>query len=299
MSGVVSLVPAATEMVAALGLADRLVGVTHDCDHPESVRALPRVTRSTIPHGATSGEIDSAVRDAGERGESTFHLDAAAIGQLRPELLLGQTLCRVCAVTLQQLPALAPAPRVVPLDGESIAGVFADIRRVAEALGAIERGAALVGELRERLARVAECVAGRARPRVACLEWVDPLFNGGHWVPEQVAIAGGTDVLGRAGERSRVVGWDELLEARPGVIVLALCGFDAARALADVPLLRERPGWMEIPAVSDGRVFAANGSAHFSRPGPRLVDGVEVLASLFHPDLFLPVDPSAAIRVPS
>jgi len=297
---IVSLVPAATEIVCALGLGDQLVGVTHDCDHPDYVRDVPRITGSTIPADATSGEIDALVRAAGARGESTFHLDGDALREVRPDLVLGQTICRVCALTLEQLPPGLPArPTAVPLTAETLDGVFDDIRRVAAALGVHERGDSLVADLRRRIDAVARRIAASERPRVACLEWVDPLFNGGHWVPEQVWAAGGRDVLGRPGERSRVVDWAEVREAAPDILVVMPCGFRAERALREALLLAERPGWEGVPAVRDGRVFAADGAAYFSRPGPRLVDGVEILAALFHPSRFPAPDPAAAVRVQS
>lgn len=293
---VVSLVPAGTEITAALGLVDQLVAVTHDCDFPSAVSSLPRLTRSTIRSGATSREIDTAVRTAGERGESTFHLDAAALREARPDVIVGQTICRVCAVTLEQLPAALPRPpRVIPLDGEDLEGVLSDVRRVADGLGVGERGGEVEAELRARLAAVAERVAGAPRPTVAFLEWLDPPFNGGHWVPDQIAAAGGRDVLGRSGERSRVVTWGEVSAARPDVLVAALCGFGVRRALDDLALARAAPRWEGIPAVRAGRVYAADGSAYFSRPGPRLVDGAEILAALFHPDLFEAPDPACAV----
>jgi iron complex transport system substrate-binding protein len=295
---IVSLVPAGTEIAAALGFEDQLVAVTHDCDFPPSIRALPRLTGSTIPAEASSREIDNLVRTAGEKGESTFHVDPRAIRVARPDVILGQTICRVCAVTLDQLPAdLGSTPRTIPLTGESIEGVFADIQRVADGLGVSERGERVIGALRARLKAVADRVAGLPRPRVACLEWLDPPFNGGHWVPDQVAIAGGRDVLGRAGERSRVVTWDEVAEARPEVLVAALCGFGISRALDDLALVRRTPLWDRIPATRTGRVYAADGSAYFSRPGPRLVDGVEILAGLFHPALFERAEPSMAVAM--
>lgn len=294
---IVSLVPAATEIACALGASRELVAVTHDDDFPPEVRRLPRVTRSTIPGETTSGAIDALVRAAGERGESTFHLDAEVLRDARPEVILGQTLCAVCAVTLEQLPpALEASPTVVPLDAGSLEGIFADIRRVARALGRAERAQELIASLRGRLAAVERAVAGRPRPRVACLEWVDPLMNGGHWVPEQVALAGGLDVLGVTGARSRVIGWEELVASAPDVLVLMPCGFDARRALADVPLLAERPAWRELPAVRTGRVFAVDGAAYFSRPGPRVVDGVEVLAAILHPAVMTP--PAGAEMLP-
>jgi iron complex transport system substrate-binding protein len=269
---VVSLVPAATEIAVALGVADLLVAVTHDDDHP-AVAALPRVTRTTIPPNATAREIDTLVRDAGTRGESTFHLDADMLRDAAPDLILGQTLCAVCAVTLDALPAAVRERRVVPLDATSLAGVFEDIRRVGRAL---DRGAAaehLVARLESRIARVASAVASVARPRVACLEWLDPPFNGGHWVPEQVAIAGGTDVLGIAGERSRVISWEDVRAAHPDVVAVMPCGWDAERAAVEAE---------GVPRVG-ARIVAVDGAAYFSRPGPRLIDGIELLASILHP----------------
>ncbi|HYY55243.1 MAG TPA: cobalamin-binding protein [Candidatus Dormibacteraeota bacterium] len=280
---VVSLVPAGTEMVAALGLARSLVAVTHDCDYPPEVRALPRVTRSTIAPGSTSGAIDAAVRAAAAHGESTFHLDAEALRGARPDLIVGQTLCAVCAVTLDSLPALRA--RVVPLEASSLEGMFDDVARVAAALGARDAGARLVTTMRARLAAVGERVAGLARPRVACLEWLDPLFNGGHWVPEQVALAGGIDVLGAAGERSREISFAELARADPDAIVLMPCGFDATRASIEAEALTAKDEFAELRAARSGRVYAVDGAAYFSRPGPRLVDGVEVLAALLHPEI--------------
>lgn len=292
---VVSLVPAGTEIVAALGVADQLVAVTHDCDFPPAVRSLPRLTRSTIPSGASSREIDTAVRTAGEQGESTFHLDAAALRESRPDVIVGQTICRVCAVTLEQLPSALPRPpQVIPLDAEDLEGVLSDVRRVADGLGVSKRGEEVEAGLRARLAAVAERVAGAPRPAVAFLEWLDPPFNGGHWVPDQIAVAGGRDVLGRSGERSRVVTWDEVSSVRPDILVAGLCGFGVRRALDDLAVARAMRSWDEIPAVRAGRVYGADGSAYFSRPGPRLVDGAEILAALFHPDLFEAPDGSAA-----
>ncbi len=274
--------PAATEIAHALGATDALVAVTHDCDYPPAVRALPRVTRSGIPEGTSSGGIETLVRTAAERGESTFHLDAAALHEARPDIILGQTLCEVCAVTLDQVPRELHAD-VVPLEADSLEGIFADVRRVAAALGREREGDALVEALRARLAAVERAIAGRARPRVACLEWLDPLYNAGHWVPEQVAIAGGDDVLGAPRRRSEVIPWERVRDAAPAVLVLMPCGFDARRALADAQALKALPGWADVPAVRARCVFAVDGNAYFSRPGPRVVDGAELLASLIHP----------------
>ncbi|MEK6225845.1 MAG: ABC transporter substrate-binding protein [Chloroflexota bacterium] len=288
---IVSLVPAATEMVWALGATDQLVAVTHDDDFPPAVLSLPRVTRSTIPAGATAREIDAHVREAGARGESTFHLDEQALRDARPDVILGQTLCAVCALTLDRIPAkLDRQPEVVPLGASSIAGMFDDIHRVGAALRRDRDADRLIDELRSRLATIETRVAGLDRPRVACLEWLDPLFNGGHWVPEQVRIAGGLDVLGTAGARSREIGWDDVIAARPEIVVAMPCGWDAPRAAREAEALGP---------VSDARIVGVDGAAYFSRPGPRLVDGVELLASIFHPDRVAPPYGAIAIGVRS
>ena len=280
---IVSLVPAATEIAAALGAAGELVAVTHDCDHPAWVRDLPRITRSTIAAGSESAAIDAAVRDAASRGESTFHLDADALRAARPDFLLGQTLCHVCAVTLAQVPtAWEREPTVVPLEAHSLDRIFDDILRVAGAIGRGEVGTALVAALRARLARVAAAVGDADRPRVTCLEWLSPLFNAGHWVPEQVGIAGAVDTLGMAGERSREVVLADVAAAQPDAICLMPCGFDAVRAMREAAALREDVAWRSLDAVRAGRVYALDGHAYFSRPGPRAVDGAELLASILH-----------------
>lgn len=293
---IASLVPAGTEIVCALGAGDRLVAVTHDCDHPDFVRGLPRLTRTTIPEGASSGEVDGLVRSAGERGESTFHLDGDALRAARPDVIIGQTICRVCAVTFEQLPASLPVPpTVVPLEATSLEGVFADIRGVADAIGLAERALRLIETLSERVAAVSRAVEREPRPRVACLEWTDPLFQGGHWVPEQVHAAGGADVLGSPGARSRELAWDEVVAADPDVLVVMPCGFGAERAMTEARALATRPGWDKLTAVRGGRVYAADGSAYFSRPGPRIVDGVEILAGLLHPER-IPMPAAVAAR---
>jgi iron complex transport system substrate-binding protein len=295
---IVSLVPAGTEIAAAIGALDDLVAVTHDCDHPAAVRALPRVTRSTIAGGTDSASIDAAVRAAADRGESTFHLDAAALDAAAPDVLLGQTLCRVCAVTLEQVPArLRRAPDIVPLEASTIDGIFEDITRVAAALRRTEAGASLVAALRQRLRHIEHAVAGAPRPRVACLEWIAPLFNAGHWVPEQVRWAGAEDVLGEAGARSREVDWADLVDASPEWVFVMLCGFDAGRAAKEATELAGRAEWDSLPAVRAGRVYALDGNAYFSRPGPRVLDGAQLLASIVHPDRVQPPPGAAAIRV--
>jgi iron complex transport system substrate-binding protein len=288
MVRVVSLVPAATEIVYAIGAIADLVAVTHDDDYPPTVRTLPSVTRSTIPHGASAREIDRQVREAGARGESTFHLDEEALRDARPDVILGQTLCAVCAVTLDRIPARLPrTPEIVPLDASSIEGMFEDVRRIGAALARDRDTDRLIDHLRSRLAAVEALVAGLRRPRVACLEWLDPLFNAGHWVPEQVRIAGGEDVLGTAGARSREIGWNGVLAAHPEIVIAMPCGWDAKRAAIEAA---------RLGSVDGARVLGVDGAAFFSRPGPRLVDGVELLASIFHPDAVSA--PDGAIAVP-
>jgi iron complex transport system substrate-binding protein len=288
---IVSLVPAATEMVWALGATDQLVAVTHDDDFPPDVLALPKITRSTIPVGATAREIDSHVRDAGARGESTFHLDEQALRDARPDVILGQTLCAVCAVTLDRVPAsLEREPLVVPLGASTIDGMFDDIRGVATAIGRDGVGDRLIEGLRSRLAIIELLVADLPRPRVACLEWLDPLYSGGHWVPEQVRIAGGLDVLGTAGARSREIAWDDVLAARPDVVVAMPCGWDADHAAREAE---------SLGPVEGARVVGVDGAAYFSRPGPRLVDGAQLLASILHPARVAPPSGALAIGVRS
>ena len=262
---VISLVPAATEMVYALGAVDQLVAVTHDDDFPPAVRSLPRVTRSTIPVHASAREIDTLVREAGAHGESTFHLDEHALRDARPDLILGQTLCAVCAVTLDQIPAaLEHAPEVVPLDAASLEGMFEDLRRVGVALRREREAERLIAELRRRMQAVADRVTGLRRPRVACLEWLDPPFNAGHWVPEQVRIA------------------------RPEIVIAMPCGWDAERAAREAEAMT---------LVSDARAVGVDGAAYFSRPGPRLVDGIELLASILHPGQVAAPEGALAIAV--
>jgi len=276
-------------MVYALGAVEQLVAVTHDDDYPPAVRAVTRITRSTIPAGASAREIDAHVREAGARGETTFHLDGDALRAARPDVILGQTLCAVCAVTLESLPAKVDRdPLHVPLDGSTIEGMFDDLRRVAAALGRDDTAARVIRDLRDRLAVVAQAVAGLSRPRVACLEWLDPLFNAGHWVPEQVRFAGAEDVLGTAGARSREIGWDDVIAARPEIVVAMPCGWDAPQAAREAEALGPIPG---------ARIVGVDGAAYFSRPGPRLVDGVELLASIFHPDSVAAPEGASAVRV--
>ena len=285
---IVSLLPSATEIICALGLEDALVGVTHECDYPPSVRRLPKVTNTLIPHDASSGTIDALVRDRLATGNALYTLDLPVLEQLRPDLLVTQALCDVCAVAEVEVQAAACSlpgqPRVVNLEPETLEEVFESIAMVGEAVGREAQARDVIGTLRARVHAVADRVEGSGeRPRVVVLEWLDPLFTCGHWTPELVSMAGGTEVVARGGERSRPMTLDELLAAAPDVLVVACCGFDVERTLLDMPVFLALPGVSELPAVRTGRVHLIDGNAYLSRPGPRLVDSLEILAECFTP----------------
>jgi iron complex transport system substrate-binding protein len=295
---IVSLLPSVTEIVCALGLADRLVAVTHECDYPaDALAGVPRVTSSLIPAELRrSEEIDAAVRSAVASGHGLYALDDAQMARLEPDLLLTQELCHVCAVAYPRVLEAArlaggdAGPMVVSLEPHSMADVFATIQLVAELAGVEERGAELLESLKGRLEAVR---TPRVGPRVALIEWLSPLFAPGHWVPEQVGLAGGIPVIGEAGERSRDANWETLADAKPDVIVLGLCGFDLDRTLEEWSTFDPPEPMTRTAAWRNGEVWAIDGSAYVSRPGPRLVDGVEVLAGILSgkPD-------SRAVRLP-
>lgn len=301
---IASLVPSATEMLFALGLGDSVVAVTHECDYPEAARGLPQLTRSVIPPGLAAADIDRAVRERTERGEVLYELDGDRLAELHPDLIVTQALCAVCAVSIDDVRAvaarIASRPRVISLDPETLGEVLGDAHTLGDAAGALDAADALVADAEQRLARVELAVAGTPRPRVAALEWLDPPFAGGHWVPEMVAIAGGEDVLGLAGVKSRAVAWSDVEAADPEVVLTIPCGYDAEGTL------REAHGHGRRLAALEARVVAADASAYFSRPGPRLVDGVELLAHALHPDrvpspppgrmTVLDAPPAAAVR---
>jgi iron complex transport system substrate-binding protein len=287
---IVSLLPSATEIVCALGLGDALVGVSHECDWPPFVRALPVLSSAAIPTDLPSGETDRLVRERLARGDGLYMLDAALMRDLQPTLIVTQALCEVCSIALPEVLRVARSlpeePPVLSLEPGCIADILADIARVAEAAGVSERAVPAVDALDARLEAVRRAVAGRERPRVALLEWLDPPFVAGHWGPEMIAIAGGTDTLGMVGEKSAHIRWEQVRDAAPEVIVVAPCGYDVARARADLAQAPLPSWWPDLPAVRDGRVFVMDGNAYISRPGPRVVDGTEILARLLHPDAF-------------
>jgi iron complex transport system substrate-binding protein len=280
---IVSLVPHATELLFALGAGEELIGVTHECDHPPEVLAIRRMTRDALPAGLDAGEIDAAVRERTLAGESIYVLDEEALSALEPDLIVTQALCPVCAVSYSEVQRLALSidsrPRVLALDPTSLEEVLADTATVAEAIGRPEQGAALLARLRARIERLGRALADVARPRVVALEWLDPVYAAGHWVPELIALAGGQDPLGRAGEPSATVSWDSVREAQADVLLAMPCGYDAPQALLEAQA--QTPTLAHLGAR---QVFAVDAAAFFSRPGPRLVDGLELLAGILHPD---------------
>ncbi len=281
---IVSLLPSATEIVCALGLGDRLVGVSHDCDWPPDVRTLPALSQAVVTADRPSAEIDATIRRAVHTGTSVYHLDAAQLAALAPDLILTQELCRVCAPSFTEVRraarVLAGTPSVVSLEPRGLDDILETILDVGRHTGAHTAAAALVGALRARIARVRRLPPPAPQPRVLCLEWIEPLFVAGHWVPEMVEAAGGIDVLGRPRQESFVVDWAQALDAAPDVVVLMPCGFDIARTRKELHLLTDRPGWETLPAVRAGRVYLTDASAYFNRPGPRIARGVEILADL-------------------
>jgi iron complex transport system substrate-binding protein len=285
---IASLLPSATEIVCALGLADQLVGVSHECDYPpEVVSDLPRLTRSAIPPGLTSAAVDAAVSERLRRGESLYTVEEETLASLRPDLVITQALCDVCAVSFsevkQQAARLPGPPRVLSLTPPNLLGIFEDVQTVADAAGVPERGRRLVDRLRQRLDHVSESVRGLPRPRVFALEWLDPPFAAGHWVPEMIERAGGEAVVGRAGDKSFRVTWEKVSAARPDVILLIPCGYSAEAAQREWEALPKPAGWEKLPAAKAGRVYALDANSYCSRPAPRVVEGIERLARLLHP----------------
>ena len=288
---IVSLVPAATEIVGALGLLDALVGVSHECDFPPAANDRPRVTHCPV-HGAglSSAEVDRWVHDTLLRTGTLYRLDEPTLRALRPDILLTQKLCDVCAVgygSVARLAATLPgSPQVVSLEPASLADIFDNVRTVAQVAGVPERGETLVADLQARVEAVRARAAPLHRPRCFLLEWADPLFCAGHWNPELVDSAGGAEPFGRTGERSTQVTWDAVVAAQPETVVLALCGWGVGRARQDLAVLESRPHWHTLPAVQRGEVYVGDGNAYFSRPGPRIVESLEVLAGILHPTAF-------------
>lgn len=281
---IVSLVPHATELLFALGLDDEVIAVTHECDYPPRARELPRVTRDVLPPGLGAGEIDAAVRERTAAGEAIYALDVDALHELEPDLIVTQALCPVCAVSYEQVTdvarQLSSQPRVISLDPHTLGEALGDIRTLAQATDRKREGVDLLARCAGRIDRVRLAVRGRPprRPRVAAVEWLDPVFVAGHWTPQLIELAGGDDVLGLPGEPSQTISWEELAAADPEIVVAMPCGYDAPRAHTEASAHAE-----QLAAVGARRVVAIDAAAYFSRPGPRLVEGLELLAHVLHP----------------
>jgi iron complex transport system substrate-binding protein len=292
---IVSLVPSATETLFPLGIGDDVVAVTHECDHPPEALELPKVTRDVIGPGLPPDEIDRAVRELTQQGRAIYELDEDALQAPAPDLILTQALCAVCAVSFDDVQAMAermdPTPQVIALDPHTLGEVLGDIRTVAQATNAKDAGVALVQDAARRIDRVRLAVRGAEPLRVAALEWLDPVFVAGHWTPQLIEYAGGLDMLGLPGEHSEERSWEEVAAAAPQVVVCMPCGYDAERALAEAEAYAD-----ELAGVGAERVVAVDAAAYFSRPGPRLVDGLELLAHILHPDR-VPDAPGEAIEL--
>ncbi len=294
---IVSLVPHATELLFALGLGDDVVAVTHECDFPPEALRRERITRDVLPGGLSAGEIDAAVRERTLLGQAIYELDRAALERVAPDLIVTQELCPVCAVSYEEVAQIAKQlpskPRVIALDPKTLGETLGDVRTLAEATDRRDRGVELIGEIAGRVDRVRLTVRAQPRVRVAALEWLDPVYVAGHWTPQMIELAGGEDVLGLPGERSEVVSWEQVAAAQPEVVVAMPCGYDAERASVEARSFAD-----ELAALGAQRIVAVNASAYFSRPGPRLIDGLELLAQILHPERFAAaLAPSQALAV--
>jgi iron complex transport system substrate-binding protein len=283
MMRIVSLVPHATELLFTLGLGRDVVGVTHECDYPPAALERRQVTRDVLPAGLGAAEIDAAVRDRTLNGDAIYALDREALAQLEPDLIVTQALCPVCAVSYEEVAELADElpsrPRVISLDPKTLGETLGDVRTLAEATGRRDRGIELIRQASARIDRVRLAVRAQPRPRVAALEWLDPVYVAGHWTPELIELAGGEDALGLPAEPSETKSWEAVAAAEPEVVVVMPCGYDAPRAHQEALAYAS-----ELAALKAQRVVAVNASAYFSRPGPRLIDGLELLAQILHPE---------------
>lgn len=298
-----SLLPSATEVIAALGLSEELVGISHECDYPPSVANVPIMVEPMIPpHGLASAEIDRQVAQLVASGQRLYRLNHDRLCHSRPDLILSQDLCHVCAVTPDQLHealrAMPHQPTVLTLNPGTVHEVIDDVVRIGDAAGRPAEGHRLASQLRERLEAVRTRVQGLShRPRVVCIEWLSPLYVAGHWVPEMVQLAGGQDVLAQPGAPSRVVTWDDIVAASPDVLIVMPCGFSVERTHTELSQLMQQPGQWPIPSTLKEHTFLVDASSYFSRPGPRLIDGIELLAAILHPSDHHPIHDSMASRL--
>jgi iron complex transport system substrate-binding protein len=288
---IVSLIASSTEIVCALGLGDSLVGRSHECDFPPAVEELPVCTAPKFVDG-TSYQIDQRIKAILQEGLSVYRVDAEVLDGLAPDVIITQTQCDVCAASLADVEdavcrMIDSQPRIVAMEPNTLDDLFADIDKVATALQVPERGAELVATLRRRMGEIEQRAAAIAdKPTVACIEWIDPLMAAGNWMPELVQMGGGISVIGRAGEHAPWMSWDDLVELDPDVIIAMPCGFDIARTRAEVSPLTGRPGWSKLRAVADGRAYVADGNQYFNRPGPRVVEALEIMAEMLHREVF-------------
>jgi len=291
---IVSLVPSATEMLFALGVGDDLIAVTHECDYPPEALQLPRITRSTLPEGLTAAQIDAEVKQRSLAGEALYDLDTELLHELQPDLIVTQALCKVCAVSEDDVRTIAEEidsqPIVISLDPRTVGEVLGDARTLAQVTDTRDEAVDLIREASARIDRVRLAVRGAKRPRVAALEWLDPPYTAGHWTPQLVEYAGGDDVIGFAGEPSEEHTWEEIAAAEPDIVIAMPCGFSAEIAHREAEMHRE-----QLRRIGAGQIVAVDGSAYFSRPGPRIVDGLELLAGVLHPDRIPPGSGQALI----
>lgn len=280
-----SFLPAATEALFAVGLGDEVCGVTHECDYPADAHGKPVLVRPRI-QAATSFEIDRQVSEQVSQGASLYTVDAAALAQIQPDLIVTQDLCQVCAVSPNDLSSvlagLPKPPQVICFSPHTLEEVWQGMRDIGRACGKAAEASAWLESAEQRIAKVRSAVQGLPRPRVVCLEWLDPLYVAGHWMPEMIGIAGGEDVLGRAGHHSERVEWQQIAAAQPDVVLVAPCGFSLPAAVVEFEVTTRPAVWNDLPAVRSGRVYALDANAYTSRSGPRLVDGIEILAAIFH-----------------
>jgi iron complex transport system substrate-binding protein len=299
---IVSFLPSATEMICALGLGDRLLGVTHECDYPPEIVGKPIVVRSILAiENMSQSEIDSAVTQRLRNGLSLYRVDEPLMQEIAPDLILTQDLCQVCAPSgnevSQLLKTLPTTPQILWLTPKSLEQIFDNLRDLGEATGRSKMAETLIAEGRARLEKIdATTRAALSRPRVFCMEWIDPVYCCGHWVPEMVRIAGGIDKLGREGTDSVRIQWEDVLQWKPEVLIVMPCGFGLEKAAEQARQLSTYPGWAGLPAVRNSRVYAVDANSYFARPGPRVVEGTELLAHLLHPDLFEWKGPAGAFR---
>jgi iron complex transport system substrate-binding protein len=300
MMRIVSLLPSATEIVYALGLGDSLIGVSHDCDFPPEVASKPKLSQALISTDLPSDEIDAIVREQLHSGLSVYHLDAPLLQELKPDLILTQELCEVCAPSFDQVAEaakiLGDQTKIVSLEPRSLEDILENIRLVGELTSQADFANQIIAALRERIDRVRQITEElRERPTVACVEWLSPVMVAGHWVPELVEYAGGEDLLGEAGDPTREIAWGDLLNYDPDVLVFMPCGFSIERTLAEMELVIGREGWEELAASKNGQVYLVDASSYFNRPGPRVVTGLEIMAQIIHPEFFKGLAPAGSL----